>query len=299
MEGANGSSMTLITANEFVEQEIDKRAEALEDRFQADVLAFSGPLLSGADDVLRDVIEAREAEREKLCVVLTTPGGYIDVVHRIVDLLRHHYAHVEFVVPNYAFSAGTILAMSGDAIWMDYYSRLGPIDPQVEIDGQMLPALGYLVRYERLIEKAQNGELTTVEAELVISGFDQAELYAYEQARELSVYLLKLWLANYKFRNWEITETSQEEVTQEMREERAEFIARELSDTEKWHSHGHGISMEVLRRDLNLKIDDFGADRDLNARVSAYYKLLDDYQKKLRVEAIHARGRFTPIHARG
>ena len=291
--------MTLTTANEFVEQEIDKRAEALEDRFQADVLAFSGPLLFGADDVLRDVIETREAEREKLCVVLTTPGGYIDVVHRVVDLLRHHYAHVEFVVPNYAFSAGTILAMSGDAIWMDYYSRLGPIDPQVEIEGQMLPALGYLVRYERLIEKAQNGELTTVEAELVISGFDQAVLYAYEQARELSVSLLKLWLANYKFRNWEITETSQKEVTQKMREERAEYIARELSDTEKWHSHGHGISMEVLRRDPKLKIDDFGADRDLNARVSAYYKLLDDYQKKRGVEAIHARGRFTPIHVHG
>ena len=201
--------MTLTTANEFVEQKIDKRAESLEDRFKSDVLAFSGPLLFGADDVLRDVIETRETERERLCVVLTTPGGYIDVVHRIVGLLRHHYAHVEFVVPNYAFSAGTILAMSGDAIWMDYYSRLGPIDPQVEIDGQMLPALGYLVRYERLIEKAQKGELTTVEAELVVSGFDQAALYAYEQARELSVSLLKLWLANYKFKNWEITETSQ------------------------------------------------------------------------------------------
>ena len=289
--------MTLTTANEFVEQEIDKRAESLEDRFKADVLAFSGPLLFGADDVLRDVIETRETERERLCVVLTTPGGYIDVVHRIVGLLRHHYAHVEFVVPNYAFSAGTILAMSGDAIWMDYYSRLGPIDPQVEIEGQMLPALGYLVRYERLIEKAQKGELTTVEAELVVSGFDQAVLYAYEQARELSVSLLKLWLANYKFKNWEITETSQEEVTQKMREERAEYIARELSDTEKWHSHGHGISMEVLRRDLKLKIDDFGADRDLNARIAAYYKLLDDYQKKRGVEAIHVRGRFTPIHA--
>ena len=289
--------MTLTTANEFVEQEIDRRAESLEDRFKADVLAFSGPLLFGADDVLRDVIETRETERERLCVVLTTPGGYIDVVHRIVGLLRHHYAHVEFVVPNYAFSAGTILAMSGDAIWMDYYSRLGPIDPQVEIEGQMLPALGYLVRYERLIEKAQKGELTTVEAELVVSGFDQAVLYAYEQARELSVSLLKLWLANYKFKNWEITETSQEEVTQKMREERAEYIARELSDTEKWHSHGHGISMEVLRRDLKLKIDDFGADRDLNARIAAYYKLLDDYQKKRGVEAIHVRGRFTPIHA--
>ena len=291
--------MTLTTANEFIERELDKRAESLERRFEADVLAFSGPLLSGTDDVLRDVVESHEPKSEKLCVVLTTPGGYIDVVHRIVDLFRHHYAHVEFVIPNYAFSAGTILAMSGDAIWMDYYSRLGPIDPQIEIDGQMLPALGYLVRYERLIEKAQKGELTAVEAGLLVSGFDQAALYAYEQARELSVFLLKLWLASYKFRNWKVTETSQTEVTQEVREERAERIARDLSDTEKWHSHGHGISMEVLRRDIKLKIDDFGADECLNSRIGAYYKLLDDYQRNRGVEAIHMRGRFTPMHAHG
>lgn len=291
--------MELTTANEFIERELDNRAESLECRFKADVLAFSGPLLFGVDDVLRDVVESHEPKREKLCVVLTTPGGYIEVVHRIVDLFRHHYSHVEFVVPNYAFSAGTILAMSGDAIWMDYYSRLGPIDPQVEIDGQMLPALGYLVRYERLIEKARKGKLTTVEAELLVSGFDQAVLYAYEQARELSVSLLKLWLTSYKFRDWTFSESSQKEVTQEMREERAEYIARELSNTERWHSHGHGISMEVLRRDLKLKIDDFGADEDLNSRIGAYYKLLDDYQRKLGVEAIHMRGRFTPMHAHG
>lgn len=291
--------MELTTANEFIERELDKRAESLESRFEADVLAISGPLLLGVDDVLRDVVESHEPKNEKLCVVLTTPGGYIDVVHRIVDLFRHHYAHVEFVVPNYAFSAGTILAMSGDAIWMDYYSRLGPIDPQIEIDGQMLPALGYLVRYERLIEKAREGELTTVEAELLVSGFDQAVLYAYEQARELSVSLLKLWLTSYKFRDWTFSESSQKEVTQEMREERAEYIARELSNTEKWHSHGHGISMEVLRRDLKLKIDDFGEDGELNSRIGAYYKLLDDYQKKLGVEAIHMRGRFTPLHMHG
>ena len=289
--------MTPTTANEFIERELDRRAESLGRRFDADVLAISGPLLSGADDVLRDIVESREAKSEKLCVVLTTSGGYIEVVHRIVDLFRHHYAHVEFVVPNYAFSAGTILAMSGNAIWMDYYSRLGPIDPQIEIDGQMLPALGYLVRYERLIEKARRGELTTAEAGLLVAGFDQAALYAYEQARELSVFLLKLWLTSYKFRNWKVTETSRTEVTHKMREERTECIARELSDTEKWHSHGHGISMEVLRRDLRLKIDDFGADGELNSLIGAYYKLLNDHQKNLGPEAmyIHTAGYFTPV----
>jgi hypothetical protein len=41
--------------------------------------------------------------------------------------------------------------MSGDAIYMTYYSRLGPIDPQVETSkGVPVPALGYLIALKRL-----------------------------------------------------------------------------------------------------------------------------------------------------
>ena len=91
--------------------------------------------------------------------MLTTGGGFIEVVRRMVDTLRHYYYEVGFIVPNYAYSAGTIFVMSGDAISMDYYSRLGPIDPQVPtVDGTtMVSALGYVERYNALIEKANEG----------------------------------------------------------------------------------------------------------------------------------------------
>jgi ClpP class serine protease len=48
-----------------------------------------------------------------------------------VTVIRKHYKTVNFVVPDYAMSAGTIFCMSGDKIFMDYASALGPIDPQV------------------------------------------------------------------------------------------------------------------------------------------------------------------------
>ena len=92
-------------------------------------------------------------------MVLTTGGGYIEVAQRIADTFRKHYQHIEFVIPNYVYSAGTVLVMCGDVIWMDYYSRLGPIDPQIENkSGRMVPALGYLRQYEKLIEKANAGD---------------------------------------------------------------------------------------------------------------------------------------------
>ena len=274
--------------NSFIEQELDARAKALEDAFEADVLTFSGTLVGNIDDIFRVEIEKRCNKRSRLCVFLTTGGGYIEVVQRIVELMRHHYREVEFVVPNFAYSAGTVLVMSGDRIWMDYYSRLGPIDPQVEIEGIQVPVTGYLIQFERLREKAQKGLLTDAEIDLMISGFNQAELYAYEQARELSVSLLKSWLARYKFKSWKYTETSGTNVTEEIRELRAEEIARKLNDTDRWHSHEHGISMEVLRRDLKLKIDDYGTDDSLNGKIRAYWPLFEDYRQMLGIEAIHS-----------
>jgi membrane-bound ClpP family serine protease len=247
------------SANDFIEQQLNERCRALGEIVNADVLTFSGPIVVGVDDLVRVVVEGvkgRPEAKDRLAVVLTTLGGYIEVVHRIVDTLRHHYPkHVEFIVPNSAFSAGTVLVMSGDVIRMNYYSRLGPIDPQVENNqGRMVPALGYLIMWERLLEKANNGTLTTAEAQLMIDGFDQAALYAYEQARELSVRLLREWLAKYKFKNWAKTQTDKKTVTAKMRETRAEQIARQLNETETWHSHGYGISIAVLRNELNLLI---------------------------------------------
>jgi len=202
----------------------------------------------------------------------------MEPVQRMVDTLRRHYQVVDFIIPNYAYSAGTIFAMSGDAIYMDYYSRLGPIDPQMEgSTGQMVSALGQLERYNDLIAKAQNGTITAAEVQLLIDGFDQAELYHYEQARELSIQFLKEWLVKYKFKNWTVTATRKTPVTQQMKEERAAFIGMELNNTKKWHSHGYGISMDVLQNDLKLLIDDYGADRDLSDRIRAYHNLFADY----------------------
>ena len=288
------------SANEFIEQQLDERMRQLEAAFDAHAVAFTGPLVGGVDSVIRSVVEElqqRDAAKERLVCVLTTEGGYLEVVRRIVEVFRRHYQHVDFVIPDYAFSAGTVLAMSGDAIYMDYYSRLGPIDPQIEgRDGQMLPALGYLDRYDALVAKAQDGSITMAEVQLLISGFDQAELYKYDQARELSITLLKEWLVKYKFKNWAKTRTKGTTVTTRKKKLRAAAIAKKLNDTGRWHSHGHGISREVLERDLDLIIDDFGADPTLDGAIRCYYSLLDDYMSKLgHVGAAHAVGSYTPF----
>lgn len=267
------------SSNDIVEKFLDELGHKIEAHFEADLLAFAGWLVSPVEDYLRETIETRDARRKKLTMIVETDGGYIEVVQRIVTVLRTHYEHVEFIIPDHAMSAGTVLVMSGDAIHMDYYSVLGPIDPQITnaSEDRLIPALGYLEQYNRLVEKSAQGKLTTAELAFLVQNFNPAELYQYEQARKLSVSLLKEWLAKYKFKDWSETETRKQKVTTDMRAARAEEVGNMLNNIERWHSHGHGISMDVLRNELKLQIEDFGSDPSRSACIREYHRLLVDY----------------------
>ena len=144
-------------------------------------------------DFIEQLKKDNEFDRDRLTVILNTPGGSAETVEKMVNVIRFHYNEVYFVVPDYAMSAGTIFCMSGDKIFMDYSSSLGPIDPQVFNGKNWVPALGYLDKVEQLIEKSANNELTEAEF-LILQKIDLAELRSYEMARDLTVSLLKQWL---------------------------------------------------------------------------------------------------------
>ena len=283
-------------ANEIVVQELTNLLSQIEQMLDGDCLAYFGPIAYGADDDIRDAVEDIGTKASKLIFLLDTDGGFAETVRRISDTIRNHYSIVEFVIPNHAMSAGTILAMSGDAIHMDYYSVLGPIDPQIAgPDGNMMPALGYLIRYEALLEKAGKREASDAEMEVLLS-FDQGQLYSYEQARDLSRTLLEEWLVKYKFKDWTVTEGRKKPVSLEMRRDRARQIADKLSDVKRWNSHGIGINMERLERIVGLQIDDIGKNKDLLKAVRSYHKLMADYMGKMRiVSAVQTRGSYETL----
>jgi hypothetical protein len=286
-------------AAELVEAQIDESAKKLSGLLKGDVIAYIAPIHNGGDELLRDALETIESKKGSLFVILHTDGGYIEVAERMVHVMRHHYPNrVEFIVPDSAMSAGTVLAASGDEIHMDYYSVLGPIDPQVENrdGGKFVPALGYLEQFRRFVDKAKRGKLTTAETTYFIERFDPADLYSYEQARALSISLLKEWLVKYKFKNWHRTETRKRTVTPAMRSRRAIEIAKKLNDTKLWGSHGRGICRDALERLVGLKIIDFAANATFNRPIRDYYKLLTSYVIKLGARgAIHVPGSFVPI----
>lgn len=184
---------------------IIKKLRDLENHLNADVIVYFGEIFDSAEDQMKKVVEDLQSESDPntTCyIMLTTPGGSLNPVNRMVTILRHFYSEVNFIVPNFAYSAGTIFCMSGDNIYMNYYSALGPVDPQVQNrDGKLVAALGYLDKINDLLTKAQNNSISQAEF-LILKDFDLAELRAYEQAKELAIDLIQKWLVKYKFKDW-------------------------------------------------------------------------------------------------
>jgi len=270
------------SSNELIEQELRQRLGTVEQLLGADVITYAGPISDETPGMFKGVIEQRDPKRDKLAILLETEGGYVEDAERIVNILRHHYQTVDFLVTSYAMSAGTVLVMSGDSIYMDYSAMLGPIDPQIQRFGSntFVPALGYLEQYDRLVRRSSEGVLTTAELAYLIEKFDPAEMYRYEQARDLSIALLEEWLVRYKFKNWKVTETRGRSVSPSKRRSRAVEIARQLNETSRWHSHSRGISIEVARRELKLLIEDIADTPDLQEALRNYTRLLLDYRAR-------------------
>lgn len=264
--------------DDTLKQLLQTKLEVLEKHLDADILVYFGSLAPVSANLFAKVIEDLKADtvkHDKLYVILTTLGGSAEVVERYVNILRYHYTEVNFIVPDYAYSAGTIFCMSGDSILMDYISVLGPIDPQVpNKDNKYVAALGYLDKINEFIDKAANGTLT--QAELIwLKDLDLGEIRSFEQARDLTTDLLTKWLVKYKFKNWTHHHDSTL-VTHDEKNDRAVEIAKELSDNKKWKSHGKGISIAELQS-LKLRIEDYSRNTELRSLIRDYYNTMDEY----------------------
>jgi hypothetical protein len=196
----------------------------------------------------------------KVDVLLSTWGGSGQQVSRFVNCLRARFEEVNFLIPSFCMSAGTLFALSGDHIWMTPAACLGPIDPQVPTrDGRFVPAQALLLLIRELQEQGDDA-LTKNKpvpwtAVRIVDSIDKKELGDAITASEYSTMMAAQFLQNYKFRHWTVRATSGLPVNQEYREQRAREIAAALASHDRWKSHGHAISREVLWDEIELKIE--------------------------------------------
>src|SRR5712664_3614089 len=66
-----------------------------------------------------------------LDIVLHTPGGLVLASLQIARAIHKHKGKVTALVPHYAMSGGTLIALAADEIVMSEYAVIGPVDPQL------------------------------------------------------------------------------------------------------------------------------------------------------------------------
>ena len=64
-------------------------------------------------------------------IILHTPGGMVLAASQIASALAEHDGPVRAIVPHYAMSGGTLIALAAEEINVDPHAVLGPVDPQL------------------------------------------------------------------------------------------------------------------------------------------------------------------------
>src|SRR5258706_5924448 len=92
-------------------------------------------------DDSQSVLQAiRETPAKKTIeIILHTPGGLVLAASQIARALSDHDGRVVAVVPHYAMSGGTLIALAADEIVLDRHAALGPVDPQLRQYAAALP----------------------------------------------------------------------------------------------------------------------------------------------------------------
>jgi len=204
---------------------------------------------------IRDLLSSQIHSHETVDVYLETPGGRGEAAEEIVRFLHSKFRKVSFVVAGEAKSAGTIMALGGNEILMTDTGSLGPIDAQMQVGRSVVSARDYIEWVEEKRKAATKDKMLNPFDATIVAQITPGELNHALHALEFAKDLVVDWLPQYKFANWQVTETRGLPVTDEMKRQRARKIADGLTDRKRWRTHGRSINIKDLESDeIGLKI---------------------------------------------
>ena len=194
----------------------------------------------GFVDMLHNV-----TSNEPLDLLLHTGGGDVDAAEKLIQVVRQTVgtAELRVIVPDFAKSAGTLMALGAEKILMSDTSELGPIDPQIlRDDGScnviMHSVQSYLDAYETHAE-ALKTDPSNMASRIMLSKLDPGTVKLFESIRDRARSFAEKALRSGMFRSTSGNFTK---------------IASDLIDTKRWPSHGQPIFWQDAI-DLGLAVE--------------------------------------------
>lgn len=200
------------------------------------------------EDMLRSV-----SDSEKGYLMINSPGGDANAAEKILMMCRRRFAkEFNVIVPDYAKSAATLIALGSDKIFMGYLAELGPIDPQLQTSsmprGELIPARSFIDGLD-IIRKKIKDEGDPVEMYLPMLAQIRPEILAIcQRSIDDSKALAEKWLKRYMLKH---------------DHEQATLVAEWLSTGEKYKSHGKVIDYEEAKNVLKLNVEKIDENSEL------------------------------------
>lgn len=176
--------------------------------------------------------------------MLHTAGGDIDAAEKLISIVRTAVGsgRLRVVVPDFAKSAGTLMAIAADAIVMSDSSELGPIDPQITLAdgrGNAIPhsVSSYLDAYEEHSSRLRANPNDVV-SQIMLAKLEPATVNLFSAAK-----LRARRLAEDHLKKWMLHESSASYTA----------VAGELMNTAKWLTHGQMIGYQAAQS-INLEV---------------------------------------------
>ena len=96
---------------------------------------------SQVNSVRQQILKAQD--KDLLYIVLNTVGGDVHSTVKIIKLFQSNFKKIVVLVPEYAYSSGTVMCLGCDEIYMATEATLGPLDYPMEhpIDGCTISSL--------------------------------------------------------------------------------------------------------------------------------------------------------------
>jgi hypothetical protein len=114
-------------------QELEKIRNIPQFIFLAPIKHF--PALRVREAILK--FSKKHSDVKEIDFILVSLGGSADSAYMIIKTLREHFATVNIIIPFWAKSAATLLALGGSTIIMDEFGEFGPLDVQISRDDEL------------------------------------------------------------------------------------------------------------------------------------------------------------------
>lgn len=195
-----------------------------------------------------------------LLLILHTPGGMGEAAQTIVDYLRSKFTDIDVLVPTYAMSAGTMIALGCDRVIMGRQSQLGPTDPQIIVEARPFSAHSIVEQFEEAKTQISNNPVLAHAWSPVLRSFGPALLQEARKSISYGQNLVQDWLQEYMFSERSNSETLAKEV--------ATYFGGDQHG-----SHGRRIDRDEARNQ-QLEVLDLEDDQNLQEDVLTLYHLL-------------------------